>query len=219
MKCLRATVLVIGLSVLLVTPAARPQDLEPVSQHGGQQEHYSREHDFQHDREQHRHPENDLEPTEQKFQQKQNEHAHQHGNIPVVQPERPRLGRPQQQSTGPVYRLAELERMALSRNPTLAQAAAAITSAKGRRLQSGLYPNPSVGYEGEEIRGGAFGGGEQGFFVQQSIITAGKLGLNRKIGDAEIKGAEAEAEAQRFRILNGVRMAYYRVLAGQEMLA
>src|SRR5439155_16506396 len=61
-------------------------------------------------------------------------------------------------------------------------------------------------------------GGEQGFFIQQSLITAGKLGLNRKIGDAEIRQAEAQAGQQRFRVLNEVRMAYYRVLAGQEML-
>ena len=219
MNCLRGTFLVIGLSVLLSAPAAGTQELEETSERGGQQEHRSGEHQPQQEREEHHHPENDVKPAEQNRQQQQMEHTHQHGQIPVVQPETRHLGRAQGQVTGPFYRLDELERMALSHNPTLAEAAAAITSAKGRRLQSGLYPNPSVGYEGEEIRGGSYGGGEQGFFVQQSLITAGKLGLNRKIGDAEIKGAEAEAEAQRFRILNGVRMAYYRVLAGQEMLA
>lgn len=218
MKCLRATALAIGLGLLLVPPAARTQDSEHASALGGQQEHHSREHGSQHDREQHRKPENDSKPSEQEPQHQQTEHTHQHGNIPVVQPETPRLGQPQSQMTGPVYRLPDLERMALSRNPTLAQAAAAITSAKGRRLQSGLYPNPSLGYEGEEIRGGSFGGGEQGFFIQQSFITAGKLGLNRKIGDAEIRRAEAQSEEQRFRVLNDVRVAYYRVLAGQELL-
>ena len=44
--------------------------------------------------------------------------------------------------------LAELEQMALSNNPTLAQAAAEIHAATGRKLQSGLYPNPTVGYLG-----------------------------------------------------------------------
>jgi cobalt-zinc-cadmium efflux system outer membrane protein len=144
---------------------------------------------------------------------------HHDMNIPVVAPEIPQLGKAEEQETGPRYRLEELEQIALARNPTLAQAVADINSAKSRRLQSGLYPNPSVGYEGSEIRGGAYGGGEHGFFIEQSLVTAGKLGLNRKVGDAEITRAEAEAEAQRWRVLNSVRMAYYRVLAAQEMLA
>lgn len=148
----------------------------------------------------------------------QMEHMH-HMNIPVVTPELPHLGRAEEQTTGPVYRLEELEQMALTHNPTLAQATAGISSAKGRRLQSGLYPNPRVGYEGSELRGGAFGGGENGFFIEQPLITAGKLGLNRKIGDAEVRRSEGEAEEQRWKVLNSVRMAYYRVLAGQEMLA
>jgi outer membrane protein, heavy metal efflux system len=72
-----------------------------------------------------------------------------------------------------VYRLEELEQIALAHNPTLAQAAADINSAKGRRQQSGLYPNPRAGYEGEEIPGGAYGGCEQGFFIAQPFITGG----------------------------------------------
>ena len=68
--------------------------------------------------------------------------------------------------------LQELQRMALKNNPTLAQAIANIRAAEGRKQQSGLYPNPTVGYQGEEIRGGSFRGGEQGFFVQQNIVTA-----------------------------------------------
>jgi len=44
--------------------------------------------------------------------------------------------------------------MALQNNPTFAQAAANIRAAEGRKKQSGLYPNPTVGYQGEQIRGG-----------------------------------------------------------------
>ena len=53
--------------------------------------------------------------------------------------------------------LADLEQMALSNNPTLAQAAAEIRAASARKLQAGLYPNPTVGYQGEQIRGGIQG--------------------------------------------------------------
>lgn len=144
---------------------------------------------------------------------------HHHGEIPEVMPQFPRLGNSQRVVTGPIYQLEELERMASAHNPTLAQAQRAIEAARGRELQVGLYPNPVVGYIGEEIRGGSYGGGEQGFFVEQPIILGGKLGLNRKVGAAEVKERQAEAEAQRHRVENDVRMAYYRVLAAQERLA
>src|SRR5712692_7932777 len=144
---------------------------------------------------------------------------HHHGEIPEVMPQFPRLGNSQRVVTGPIYQLEELERMATAHNPTLAQAQRAIEAARGRELQMGLYPNPVVGYIGEEIRGGSYGGGEQGFFVEQPIILGGKLGLIRKVGAAEVKQRQAEAEAQRHRVENDVRMAYYHVLAAQERLA
>src|SRR6201993_5514621 len=114
--------------------------------------------------------------------------------------------------------LAELEQIALSNNPTLAQANAEIRAASAHKQQSGLYPNPTVGYQGEQIRGGIQGGGEQGFFVSQDIVLGGKLGLNRNIFEQQKKQAEAEAEEQRLRVINSVRMLYYQVLAAQEML-
>src|SRR6266478_4473562 len=55
--------------------------------------------------------------------------------------------------------LEELQQMALQSNPTFAQSAANIQAAEGRKKQSGLYPNPTVGYQGEQIRGGSFHGG------------------------------------------------------------
>ena len=114
--------------------------------------------------------------------------------------------------------LEELQRMALQNNPTFAQSAANIQAAEGRKKQSGLYPNPSVGYQGEQIRGGSFHGGEQGFFVQQEIVLGGKLGLNRKIFDQELKQAETEAEEQKLRVLTNVRMSYIQALPAQQSL-
>jgi len=125
----------------------------------------------------------------------------------------------QEQATIPSgLTLAELEQMALGNNPTLAQAAAEIRAARGRTLQSGLYPNPTVGYQGEQIRGGVQRGGEQGFFLSQDIVLGGKLGLNRRVLEQESKQAQAEAEEQRLRVINGVRMFYYQSLAAQEMV-
>src|SRR5579862_3503004 len=109
--------------------------------------------------------------------------------------------------------LEGLQQMALQNNPTFAQSAANIQAAEGRKKQSGLYPNPTVGYQGEQIRGGSFHGGEQGFFVQQDIVLNGKLGLNRTIFDQELKQAETEAEEQKVRVVTNVRMSYIQALA------
>src|SRR6202171_5130903 len=114
--------------------------------------------------------------------------------------------------------LEELQQIALQNNPTFAQSAANIQAAQGRKKQSGLYPNPTVGYQGEQIRGGSFHGGEQGFFVQQDIVLGGKLGLNRKIFDQELKQAETEAEEQKVRVVTNVRMSYIQALAAQQTL-
>jgi len=112
--------------------------------------------------------------------------------------------------------LQDLEKMALAHNPTLSQASAEIRAAEGRKLQSGLYPNPTAGYIGEQIRGGAQRGGEQGFFLQQDIVLGGKLGLNRKIFEQERLQARAEADEQRLRVTTAVRLYFIRALAAQE---
>ena len=114
--------------------------------------------------------------------------------------------------------LEELQQMALQNNPTFKQSAANIQAAEGRKKQSGLYPNPTVGYQGEQIRGGSFHGGEQGFFVQQDIVLGGKLGLNRKIFDQELQQAVTEADEQKVRVVTNVRMSYIQALAAQQTL-
>jgi outer membrane protein, heavy metal efflux system len=128
-------------------------------------------------------------------------------------------GRAQAQSSEQkTITLEELQQMALQNNPTFGQSAANIQAAEGRKKQSGLYPNLTVGYQGEQIRGGSFHGGEQGFFVQQDIVLGGKLGLNRQIFDQELKQAETEAEEQKLRVVTNVRMSYIQALAAQQTL-
>jgi cobalt-zinc-cadmium efflux system outer membrane protein len=120
---------------------------------------------------------------------------------------------------GPVLRLEELEQMGLANNPTLKQAEAELRATEARKWQTGLYPNPTVGYQGEQIRGGSFRGGEQGGFIQQEIVLGGKLGAGRNVVEQERKQAEQEREEQRLRILNAIRVAYYQALAAQETVA
>ena len=114
--------------------------------------------------------------------------------------------------------LADLEQMALRGNPTLAQAAANVEASRGRALQSGLYPNPTVGYTSELIGVEGTAGELQGLFIDQTIVTAGKLRLNRAKFGQEVSQMEAQALAQEYRVLNGVRTRYYQLLAMQRVL-
>jgi cobalt-zinc-cadmium efflux system outer membrane protein len=106
----------------------------------------------------------------------------------------------------------------LQNNPTFRQSAANIQAAEGRKKQSGLYPDPTVGYQGEQIRGGSFHGGEQGLFIQQDIVLGGKLSLNRKIFDQELQQAVTEADEQKVRVVTNVRMSCIQALAAQQTL-
>jgi cobalt-zinc-cadmium efflux system outer membrane protein len=135
-----------------------------------------------------------------------------------VHPELPRMGRAQERAQGALLTLEEVQKIAGESNPTLQQAEAEIRAAKGRQQQSGLYPNPTVGYTGDEIRGGSVAGGKQGFFVQQTIVTGGKLRLNREVFGKDTQLAEIEAEEQKIRVQSAVKMAFLRVLAAQELL-
>src|SRR5262249_33953229 len=78
----------------------------------------------------------------------------------------------------------------------------------------------TIGVTGDEntpgpiIRGGEFGG-----FIEQRIVTAGKLGRSRRIFELEEQEAGAMHQAQRIRVPNAVRTLYYEALVAQERVA
>lgn len=103
-------------------------------------------------------------------------------------------------------------------NPTLAQANAFVRRSAAQAQQAGLYPNPSVGYQGEQIRGGTYGGGEQGGFIQQSVVLGGKLGLRRNIYNQQKQSDQIGVEEQTYRVHNDVTQAFYSALTSQAMV-
>ena len=116
----------------------------------------------------------------------------------------------------PARKLAEFLNLADQNNPTLKQAAAIVRRSEAQATQAGFYPNPSVGYQGEQIRGGSYGGGEQGAYIAQTIVLGGKLGVRRDIYEQQKKSDEAAADAQAYRVHNDLAQAFYRTLAAQE---
>ena len=113
--------------------------------------------------------------------------------------------------------LADLEQMAIGANPSVARAAALVQAARGNWIQVGLPPNPSFGYEGQQI--GSAGRAEQdGVFVQQEIVRGGKLGLNRQVAAQEWARREQELAAQQQRVITDVRVAFYQVLVAERQV-
>lgn len=119
----------------------------------------------------------------------------------------------------PILRLEDFEQMAAQRNPTLAQADAAIRAAEGRRVQAGLFPNPIVGYFLEEFAFRSPGEtAEQGGFIEQTIPLGGKLSKARRVYVREKEQAVALAEAQRLRVTNSIRVLYLETLGAQRLV-
>ena len=113
--------------------------------------------------------------------------------------------------------LAELEAAALANNPTLRGAAAAVEKARGIHTQVGLYPNPTVGLMTEDV-GEDGSAGQHGVFASQTFVTADKLRLNRAVESWEVEGLRHRTEAQRLRVLNGVRRQFFVALGAQRRL-
>lgn len=117
-------------------------------------------------------------------------------------------------NTVPTWTLSQLEQTALDNNPTREQSLARLEALRGKWVQTGLWPNPTVGYSGQQL--GSRGYQEQnGVILEQSLIRGGKLRLNREIVSQEIARAEQELEIQELRILTDTRRAYYDVLVAQ----
>jgi cobalt-zinc-cadmium efflux system outer membrane protein len=112
--------------------------------------------------------------------------------------------------------LEELLTVARGQNPTLRAARARMAQSAGQATQAGLLPNPVVGYQGEQIRGGSFGGGEQGGFVEQTIPLGGKLGLRRQAYRAQERTGELGVREQEERIAGEVESRFYAALALQQ---
>ena len=104
--------------------------------------------------------------------------------------------------------LLELEAIAFQHNPTLATAAARTAVARGRQVQAGLYPNPVVGYHATEV-GNLGSAGQQGAFISQRFITAGKLRLDQAIAGKKVDEATFQLGAQEKRVLSDLKIRFY----------
>jgi cobalt-zinc-cadmium efflux system outer membrane protein len=113
--------------------------------------------------------------------------------------------------------LAELQKIAEEQSPVVRQAAAVVQSSRGKAIQAGLKPNPTLGYEGDTI-GTADTAGYNGVFFTQEIVRGGKLSLAQSAAMQEVRAAEADLKKARISLASDVRRNYYKVLIAQEQL-
>jgi cobalt-zinc-cadmium efflux system outer membrane protein len=90
-----------------------------------------------------------------------------------------------------------------------------VQAARGTAIQAGLYPNPSGGYQVDQA-GTANSAGLQGGFLEQTIVTAGKLGLARASALVEVQNAELALRRAQIDVYTQVRAGWFGVLVAQE---
>jgi len=111
--------------------------------------------------------------------------------------------------------LEELLDFARKNSPEIAQAAADVADAHGRWIQAGLYPNPTVGFQGDQIADyGPFG--QFGGFFNQSIVTGGKLKIARSVAYFDYVIAQAHLRRAEVEVAHRVRLNYYAALVAAE---
>jgi cobalt-zinc-cadmium efflux system outer membrane protein len=117
-------------------------------------------------------------------------------------------------ATLPIYALDDLVRLGLEQHPRLAQAVLSVDAARGRALQAGLYPNPTVSVVGDELGDRQGSGGIVTVpQISQEIVTGGKLTLSRAAAEREVDQATLAVAARRAELLAAIRAAYFDALA------
>ena len=116
---------------------------------------------------------------------------------------------------GRPYTLADLQQIAAANSPQLRQAAADVEAARGNMIQANAYPNPTVSYQMQPSNNGSTPGAD-GFGVDQTIKTGGKLRLQTAAAEMDLHNAELALRRARSDLATQVRNAYFAVLVAKE---
>ena len=113
-------------------------------------------------------------------------------------------------------RLPDLINLTVERHPRLAQVTWAVETARGRAIQAGLYPNPTLSVTGDELgdRTGPGGIWTAPHFSQE-IVTGNKLGLSKAAALKEVDQAALTLISERYRLFTDVRQNYWEVITLQ----
>jgi outer membrane protein, heavy metal efflux system len=136
--------------------------------------------------------------------------------LPAPEPDQPVAALPVEDSSNQAegITLEDLELMSQS-HPAIAEAAAKVRAARGACLQAGLYPNPVLSYQGAEI-GNEGRAGQQGGFLEQEYVTAGKLDYAQQAACWEVRRTQQEFATAQMQVLTEVRMRYYEAVIAEQ---
>ena len=90
---------------------------------------------------------------------------------------------------GKPYTLTQLQQIAAGNSPTLRQAASDVQAAQGALEAAEAYPNPNLSYQATPSSDGSTPGA-QGFVIDQSIKTGGKLKLQAAAAQRALDNAK-----------------------------
>ena len=126
----------------------------------------------------------------------------------------------------PPVDLADLVQTAVANSPVIRKAQADADAAHGQVVQAGLHPNPTVGYQADQIQprlnippGATFSGaGQQGGFINLLIKTAGKLTLAQQVAGYDHINALVAVRRATVDVTAAVRTSYFNLLVARYTL-
>lgn len=113
--------------------------------------------------------------------------------------------------------LADLQQIAATNSPQLRQAASDVEAARGNMMQANAYPNPTASYQFTPSNNGSTPGAD-GFGIDQTIKTGGKLTLQTAAAEMDLHNAELALRRARSDLATQVRNAYFNVLVAKETM-
>ena len=116
---------------------------------------------------------------------------------------------------GRPFTLSDFQHIAAVNSPQLKQAAADVETARGNMMQANAYPNPTLSYQFTPSNNGSTPGGD-GYGIDQTIKTGGKLALQTASAEMALHNAELALRRARSDLSTQVRNAYFAVLVGKE---
>lgn len=111
--------------------------------------------------------------------------------------------------------LESLHQIARANHPGLRAAAASVEAARGAMIQAGLPPNPNIGYEADTVRT-LNTPGYKGAYLQQTIVTARKLGLAAEAAAVDYANAVISQRKTWVTVVSNIRRSYFQVLASRQ---
>lgn len=131
--------------------------------------------------------------------------------LPLIPEQKAPVGQP--------LSLSALQQMAAGSNPNLRKAQADAEAAYGAMVQAGLYPNPVVGFQADQMQPWASpvgNAGQQGAFISQVIKTAHKLSLAQQVAGYDYLNALVAARKTQVDVTSQIRSAYFAHLVAQQ---